>query len=249
MNMFLEDNFYINGRIYCEVFIPQKDCPLIIYAHSLGMSHKSGYEYFKDLLELGFGCLTFDFCGGGYSSKSKGQTTEMSLISEAKDIMDVVEHVRKWDFIDKDRIVLLGTSQGGAASALAAGKIPDEIAGLMLLYPALLIPDVAHEYSSTSEIPETQMFNGWIRLGKCYFEDVWDLDIFREIKKYKKEVLIVHGTSDWIVPYEYSVKADEAYENSRLMLIDGGGHGFSGKKFRQCMTYIAEYLDKFLKRG
>jgi len=185
--------------------------------------------------------------GGGYSSKSKGKTTEMSLISEANDIETVFKHVQQWDFIDNDRIILLGTSQGGAASAVAASNLQNDLAGLIMLYPALLIPDVAHEYNSLSEIPDMQLFNGWIELGKCYFEDVWNMDIFKQISKYKKDVLIIHGTSDNIVPYSYSVKANESYKNSELKLIDGAGHGFNGSKFRQCMGYINDYINNVLK--
>ncbi|MBQ2665186.1 S9 family peptidase [Methanobrevibacter sp.] len=245
--MYFEDRFFINDEIYCEAYIPREDCPIVIYAHSLGMSYRSGYEYFRELLKRNIGCVTFDFRGGGYSSKSKGKTTEMSLISEADDIITVFNHVKQWDFIDKDRIILLGTSQGGAASAVAASKLQNDLRGLIILYPALLIPDVAHEYNSLSEIPDTQLFNGWIEVGKCYFEDAWNLDIFKEIGKYKKEVLIIHGTSDYIVPYPYSVKAHESYENSQLRLIEGAGHGFSGDKFRQCMSYVNDYLNKVLK--
>lgn len=245
--MYFEDKFYVNDEIYCEAYIPKKDCPVVIYAHSLGMSHRSGYEYFREFLKQDIGCVTFDFRGGGYSSKSKGKTTEMSLISEANDIITVFKHVQQWDFIDNDRIILLGTSQGGAASAVVADNLQNDLAGLIMLYPALLIPDVAHEYNSLSEIPDIQLFNGWIELGKCYFEDVWNLDIFKQISKYKKDVLIIHGTLDYIVPYSYSVKAHEFYENSELKLIDGAGHGFNGSKFRECMDYINDYLNKVLK--
>lgn len=242
--MYFKDEFYINGEIYCEAFIPQKDCPVIIYAHSLGMSYRSGYQYFDELLKRNIGCVTFDFRGGGYSSKSKGKTTEMSLMTEADDVITVFNHVKKWNFIDKDRIILLGTSQGGAACAVAAGEIKEELKGLIIIYPALLIPYVAHEYNSLSEIPDTQLFNGWIEIGKCYFEDVWNLNIFKQISKYEKEVLIIHGTSDYIVPYAYSQKAHEVYKNSQLELIDGAGHGFTGKKFNQCMGYVLEYLNR-----
>ena len=90
--MYFDEKFYINNEIYCEAYIPQKDCPVVIYAHSLGMSYRSGYEYFRELLKRNIGCVTFDFRGGGYSSKSKGETTEMSLISEANDIINVFKH-------------------------------------------------------------------------------------------------------------------------------------------------------------
>ena len=244
--MYFKDEFFINDEIYCEAVIPQKNCPVVIYAHSLGMSYRSGYQYFDELFKQNIGCVTFDFRGGSHASKSKGKTTQMSLMTEANDIISVFNHVKKWDFIDQDRIVLLGTSQGGAASAVAAGELSNELAGLIIIYPALLIPDVAHQYESLSEIPDTQLFNGWIEVGKCYFEDVWNLDIFNQIIKYRKQVLIIHGTNDSIVPLDYSIKAHKVYENSILKLIEGGGHGFNGRKFNQCMYHILQYLRSVL---
>jgi len=61
--MYFDEKFFINDEIYCEAYIPQKDCPVVIYAHSLGMSYRSGYEYFRELLKQNIGCVTFDFGG------------------------------------------------------------------------------------------------------------------------------------------------------------------------------------------
>lgn len=245
--MFLENNFYIDDNIYCEVYLPEKNCPLIIYAHSLGMSHTSAYEYFEHFLKRGIGCLTFDFRGGGYSSKSNGKTKDMSLITEADDICKIINHVKTWNYINQEKIVLLGTSQGGAASVLASSKMKEDICGLILLYPALLIPDVAHEYKSINDIPETQNFNGWIKVSKRYFTDVWNLNIFEIMHKFNKPVLIIHGTNDYIVDYNYSIRASENYSNSVLKLIPGAGHGFNGNDFKICMKYIFDYLDVVFK--
>ena len=43
--------------------------------------------------------------------------------------------------IDKKRIVLIGESQGGLVSALAAAERKRQISSLILIYPALCIPD------------------------------------------------------------------------------------------------------------
>ena len=50
-----------------------------------------------------------------------------------------------------------------------------------------------------------------------------------QIKAYYGPVLIIHGTKDRIVKPDYSRRAQQAYGNARLCLIDGGAHGF-GKK-------------------
>lgn len=41
--------------------------------------------------------------------------------------------------------------------------------------------------------------------------------------------MIIHGTSDNIVPISYSERAVTTFPNARLVVIDGAGHGFTGK--------------------
>lgn len=69
--MYFEDKFYVNDEIYCEAYIPKKDCPVVIYDHSLGMSHRSGYEYFREFLKQDIGCVTFDFGEEDIHQKAK----------------------------------------------------------------------------------------------------------------------------------------------------------------------------------
>lgn len=65
----------------------------------------------------------------------------------------------------------------------------------------------------------------------------------------KKNVLILHGSDDSIVPLKYSKQANETYSNSTLHIIDGAGHGFNGEHFDQAMDYITEYLDANIQGG
>ena len=48
------------------------------------------------LAEMGYVAFTFDFCGGSaMCGKSDGKTTEMSVLTETKDLKAVIEYVRK----------------------------------------------------------------------------------------------------------------------------------------------------------
>lgn len=65
-----------------------------------------------------------------------GYSIEMSVMTEVSDLEAVMEAASEWDFADESRIVLLGTSQGGIVSAIAAARHTDQVSGLVLMYPA-----------------------------------------------------------------------------------------------------------------
>ena len=72
---------------------------------------------------------------------------------------------------------------------------PDDFRSVMLMYPALCIPDNAVEWFGTADnIPDT--YNLWgVRLGRVYFERLFGFDVFDHISRYQGSVLLVHG--DW----------------------------------------------------
>ena len=155
-----------------------------------------------------------------------------------------MEAARTWDFVDRDKIILLGSSQGGVVSAIAAARHVDKIAGAVLLYPAFVITDAVYrQFDSLDEIPDTYSL-GWITAGRVYLEDIWNYDAYSEIGNFKKPVLLLHGDKDSIVDVSYSEKAVEAYENTDLFIISGAGHEFSGGYFEEVMVYIFNYLQE-----
>ena len=81
-----------------------------------------------------------------------------------------------------------------------------------------------------------------ITVGSKYFLDIWDMDVYTEIKKDEKQILILQGTKDNLVSPEHSKMINNIYKNSELFLIKGAGHGFDGKHFEEAMIHIIDYL-------
>lgn len=232
-------------RIYGAAYIPDKEdrVPLVICAHGLGGSYRSNAAYAEQLASHGIAAYCFDFRGGG-GSRSEGNTTEMSVMTEVSDLEAVMEAASGWDFVDESRIVLLGTSQGGIVSAIAAARRTDHVSGLVLMYPAFLVSDAIHEqFDSLEEVPDSYRFN-WITAGRPYAEDMWDYDVYEEIGNYTDKVLLLHGGADSIVPVSYSDRAAEVYEDVEYHVIDGAGHGFSGTAFDEAVKYVFDYLQQ-----
>ena len=238
----------LNGsqRIYGIAYIPNtgsETVPLVICAHGLGGSYQSNLAYAEQLAAHGQAAYCFDFRGGG-GSRSDGSTTEMSVMTEVSDLEAVLDAARSWDFVDPQRIVLLGTSQGGIVSAITAARHMDEVAGAILMYPAFVVHDDIHKrFSSLDEVPEVFQFN-WITAGRPYIADMWDYDVYAEIGNYTNKVLLMHGSADGIVPVSYSDHAAEVYPDVEYYIIDGAGHGFGGSDFEEAVTHIFNYLQE-----
>lgn len=233
--------------IYGKIFLPKskkKKFPTVIYSHGFGGSYEYGVDYAKALAKKGYAVYCFDFCGGSPDSRSSGSTLAMSIFTEQKDLEAVIKSLKKKKYVDQKNIFLFGTSQGGAVSAITAAKHQKEIRGLILFYPAFVLVDNAKSlFQSVDEIPD-KYYLMWMEVGKTYFKDLLNYDIYEDIKAYKKKVLIVHGDADDIVPLSYSRKAVKAYSAATLKVIKGAGHGFDGADDEKAIRYILSYLEK-----
>ncbi len=233
--------------IYGIAYIPDTDdekYPLVIFSHELGKTNTSGTDYAKKLAAQGIAAYTFDFRNGSPESKSGKAMSKMSVMTEVSDLETIIDTAKTWDFVDADKIVLIGGSQGGFVTAATAAKHTNEIAGVVLLYPAFGIQDEVHEmFSSADDIPDTFSYHGAFKAGRQYAADIWDYDVYNEIIAYDKPVLILQGSQDHAVE-SYSERAAEAYKDAEYHLIEGAGHGFYGAYFDEAFSYIEEYLTR-----
>lgn len=241
-----EIRFGEQGRsIYGELYLPNgvERPKLIIYAHEIGCTHTTSRAYAAHLAGRGYAFFAPDFRGGGERSKSEGDTVDMSVLTEVDDLEEIFDQVRGWDFVDGERPVLFGASQGGFVAAIYAGRHPERVSALIELYPAFAIPDAMHkDYKSVDEVPDRYFFKGWLWSGKRYVRDMWDYDKYAETMNYRGPVLIVQGDSDAIVPPHTVVSAAERYENARLHILPGAGHMFSGEYTETTKALIDEFL-------
>ena len=243
----------LRGLLYMPETHGEK-VPLVICAHELGSNHRRRWpQYGEALAAEGIAVYTFDFAGGGPNSRgdgqpgsiSDGETTEMSVMTEVKDLESVLAAAKSWSFVDASKIAIIGGSQGGAVSVITAAKHADELAGLVLLYPALLIQDDLHKkFAKREDCPEVYSYNGWLDVSPVYVNDMWDYDIYADMPKYTKPMLLLHGDKDTIVPMEYIERAAKTYPDSEFHIIDDGEHGFQGKTFAQAIGYIKAYFRK-----
>lgn len=249
------DGLTIRGTEYRPM---GENLPIAIVCHGFMAWQDTVKHYAQLLAEIGYAAYCFDFNGGSVmKSKSEGKTTEMSVLTEVKDLEAVIEHLRTLPYVNQDRILLMGCSQGGFVSAMVAAKNKYPIEKLSLFYPALCIPDDARAGKmmmakiDPDNVPETFRC-GPMKLGKCYVEDAKNIDSYEKIKDYNGQVLIVHGTADQIVNLDYSYRAVEAYKATKpadmdedkrvcLHIIEGGAHSFSKEHDVIAMDYLKNF--------
>ena len=230
-------------KIYWVLYQPEREgkMPIIIFSHWLWSNYESWIPYAEALAQAWVAAYLFDFRWGWNDSKSDWLTTDMSVLTEESDLESVLNEVKKWDFVDKDKIVLWWASQWGLVTALVAARHSD-IKWSILLFPAFSIPEtVKSMFPNVEDIKDTYNVM-WLLVGKRFAADIWDLDVYSEIAKDEKPVLILHWTSDPIVPISYSEKANKTYHNNSFQKIYWWVHWFTGRHFDTSLKHIKEFL-------
>lgn len=252
------DNLTIRGTEYRPA---GENLPIAIVSHGFMATQGTVIQYAKALADLGYAAFCFDFCGGCVvNGKSDGKTTEMSVLTEVRDLEAVISYTRSLTYTDSDSLLLMGCSQGGFVSALTAANPVNKVNKIVLFFPAFCIPDDARAGQmmfakfDPDNIPE-EFSCGPMKLGRCYPADVISLDPFKEIKSFNGHVLIVHGTNDKIVSVDYAKRAKESYletipggmseqERVRLEIIPKGDHGFSKKHDLIAIGFLKDFAGK-----
>lgn len=235
--------------IYGKLYTPEGaegKYPAVILSHSANMTSDSMNSYCQRLAAMGYVAYAFDFCGGSKNSRSDGDEADMTVFTEVEDLEAVLEAVRGLDCVDSQSVYLFGTSQGGLVSALTAAAHPDAVRGLMLFYPAFNIAELAEKFGS--------FMTG--NAGSLYISTLQGYDVYEHIKPYTGDVLIVHGTKDFIVPSSSVEKAADLYEHCELHLIEGASHGFNKENYalfgdydQESWAYVVAYLEEHAGDG
>lgn len=166
------------NQIFGLLYLPQnvrEKLPMVIFSRGFGGNYQVGEQYAKALAERGYAVYCFDFRGGSTNSRSDGSTLEMSIFTEQADLEAVIQTIREQPFVDEENIFLMGTSQGGAISAITAAANKEAIKGTVLLYPAfVLVDNTKKQFNNVEEIPKTYYLM-WMTVGRAYAENCWTM--------------------------------------------------------------------------
>ncbi len=224
--------FDIGNKIIIGGFIFKinKNFPTILLFHGNG-EIAIDYQSIAPLyFECGVNLAVVDFRGYGFSS---GTPYFTSLITDSMPIFEkFVEWIKINDF--KLSIFVQGRSLGSVCAAEIGSKNPKELRGIIF------------------ESAFGSIFNMMTRLFRIESPNLNPevLEPFSndfKAKFIRKPCLILHGTSDWIIPYYESKLLYNSIPSDiekKLVLIEGAGHN-------DILYYKEEYfseLKKFITR-
>ena len=237
-------------KIYGKMYLPEGEgpFPVVIFSHGFPGTHFWADVYAKELTNRGLAGVTFDFIGGSSESKSDGDVTEMSVLTEAQDLNVVIDSVKTMPWIDVNNLFLLGHSFGGLVSTYVAAQRPDDVKGLMVWEPSYQMSDeILKLYPQGCEIPDEIYTPSHV--GRIFIEDLQNLDIYETMGNYDKEILLLQGELSKTNELQdiYFNKAAETFPNMKWEIVDGANHTFSEKSgeraLEKCIDYMMENME------
>ena len=244
-----------------------KKSPAIIMSHGY-LSNLHNFEYFAtQFAMIGYNVFTFNFCCGSDETDtelmSDGTTTNLCIEGEISDLITVYNYVSTRDYVKNDEIILWGESQGAFISGLSAARLQEKISKLVMIFPAVCIPDHARRgtlggASYDPKNPPELIYTERAMLSKVFVDDVKDMDAYSELAKYKGETLLIQGTCDSIVvpEYQYIVKKEfdltDSIENEnaqitnsnhrlKLQMVRGMDH-YTGGEHKEALKDSIRYF-------
>jgi len=179
---------------------PRANSAVVIYFHGNGGSLRLRNERFQKITANGTGLVALSYRGYGGST---GSPTEAGLLADA-DAAYAFAIAR----YPAERIVLWGESLGTAVATALAAK--SKVGRVILESP----------FTSAADVGASVYWYVPVRL---LMKDQFHSD--ERIRLVTVPVLILHGTDDRVVPFEFGERLYAlANEPKRLVRIPGGGH-------------------------
>ena len=203
--------------------------PLVIVLHGFTSAKERPHTVAacEAMREAGFATLRFDLYGHG---ESGGEFRKHTLDKWISNTLAMVGYAEGLDFVTE--IWLSGHSQGGLTAALAAGREPERVKGLILRAPAFMIPRCAREGNmlgvrfDPAHIPEAFPTIKGLTLEAGYVRSAQAICVEDAIDAFPGPVLLLQGAADELVPLQDVEAAAKRYRNCTLELIPGETHHF-----------------------
>lgn len=164
--------------------------------------------------------LRFDYGGCGESGGDYGALGFDSMVDQTR---SAINYLASMECVDPRRIVLLGHSLGGAVSIMTAVK-DKRVKRLVLWSP------VAYPFNDIVRIVGRNSYDEAVTAGHSdyqgytlqpvFFDSLLQHQPFQSATRFGGEVLLVHGTSDELIPVDYSFLYQKVFWTRQEGLCD-----------------------------
>jgi alpha/beta superfamily hydrolase len=231
-------NLTLRGMLHIPEGMSGK-VPIVCIFHGFTGNKMEPHFIFVKLSRMleakGIASIRFDFGGSG---ESDGDFIDMTLSNELEDAFNILDYARSLDFVDLDKVGILGLSMGGAVASMLAGTRSKDVHSLCLWAPAGNMGELIMRGRSEEDADKLRKSGCWdvggLLLGAGFIVDVMNLDIYGKAADFDKNVLILHGDKDQAVPLTTSEKYLEIYGTKGVMhTIEGADHTFNKKEWEE----------------
>lgn len=233
---------------------PCKDrVPLVVICHGFVGSRVGVDRLFvntaRQLTDEGYLVVRFDYAGCGESSGVYGEEGIESMISQTRAVLD---YGLNCSDVDPTRITLIGHSLGGAIALLTA--VRDRRVKNLVLWSA-----VGYPFNDIVKITDRKVYDQAVTQGHAdylgykltpvFYESLATYQPFQEAIKFNGNVLVVHGTSDDVIPVDYAFLFQKVFwmraeGRCDKEIIFQAGHTYSNADHRsQLLTKTKDWLN------
>jgi len=206
------------------------------------------------LEKKGIASVRFDFGGSG---ESDGDFFDMTISSELMDAKAILGFMKSLEFADTDKLGLVGLSMGGAVAGLLAGDCREDVRALCLWAPArnmrqlyLARDSRAFDLTELNEEDKKKLLErGYkdvygLKLSTDFLYDAESLDLVGRAAAFDKNVLILHGEKDRMVPLFNTDHYMRAYgDKAKCIVIKDADHVFSSLPWeKELLEHTADFL-------
>lgn len=245
--------------IHMEWAIPRtgKILPTIIVHPHGGKTTQELKGVIWDLAEQGYIAVAVD-----YKRFIDGEYQRNTFVwREKSDVTQALKIVQENPMVDKNRIALLGFSQGGMMSLLIAAHAGEQVRTVIAYYPVT-------DFQLWFESEKRNFIEGWVfAVIRWHFRRESGADNEDEFKQIlanaspmshvgniRVPVLLVHGDADTSAPLEESIrlqkKLQQQHKEVELLVVPEAVHIFNFRQEQQAKfawTYTLKWLQRNLK--
>jgi pimeloyl-ACP methyl ester carboxylesterase len=225
--------------------------PTVVFVHGFTSNRLElpNFVAMSRLLEAhGIASVRFDLSGHG---ESDGDFFDVTVSGEITETRAVLRTVRTLDFVDPDRIGLVGMSMGGVVAGIVAAEEPG-IGALCLWSPAAVAPAEVgggrfKGRGFAAEIEQKGYFDAdGHRTSPAFVKDIAGLDVYGRSGAYTGPVHILHGDRDTIAPLAYVRPYLDHYDGTaELEIVEGADHAWGTVPHR---TALHQATLRFFRR-
>ena len=218
--------------------------PVAILLHGLNTDRRWCDDIAWSLADNGIASVRFDYGGCG---ESDGQQQDMSISTELRDTLAILDYVKGLSLTDQENIFVVGKSMGGVEAALAAKSRAGDIKALCLWYPGFNAAATTQhgmllgQFFNPFDPPETMEIAGFT-YGRDFIREAQALDCVSICQSVQQPVLILHGDADFVVPLVSSIALEPQFPDAELKVFPGGGHGFWGLQELEALGDMVSFL-------